>query len=357
MKILISGICGFVGSTLAKVWHEIDSSHTIYGIDNLSRPGVATNRRWLEKLGVHVWHGDLRVASDLECLPHVDYLIDAAANPSVLAGIDGYANSRQLIEHNLLSTVNMLEFCKVRSAGFILLSSSRVYSINAINQLELDVADGAYFVKKSPPPPIGLSPKGVTEMFSTEPPISLYGATKKASETLALEYGQAFDFPVWINRCGLLAGAGQFGRADQGIVAFWINAWRAKRPLKYIGFNGQGYQVRDCFHPSDLIQLIEKQMQTTMSTKPAIVNVSGGIDNSFSLCQLSHWCEERFGQHKVDSDTQENRPYDVPWLVMDHTLAEQEWGWQPVISCYEIFEEVACHAEKNPDWLLISGVQ
>ena len=356
MKILISGICGFVGSTLAKAWHQIDSSHTVYGIDNLSRPGAATNRRRLEKLDIHVWHGDLRVASDLDGLPHVDYLIDAAANPSVLAGIDGQSNSRQLIENNLLSTVNMLEFCKARSAGFILLSTSRVYSIDAINHLEFYVDDEAFSVKLNNPLPPGLSTRGLTEAFSTESPISLYGATKKASETLALEYGQAFGFPVWINRCGLLAGAGQFGRVDQGIVAFWINSWRAGHPLKYIGFNGQGYQVRDCFHPIDLISLIEKQMQTTTKAKPTILNVSGGIGNTFSLCQLSCWCAERFGPHKVSNDTQ-SRAYDVPWLVLDHTLAKQEWEWQPTIRCHEIFEEVACHAEKHPDWLSISGVQ
>ena len=42
-------------------------------------------------------------------------------------------------------------------------------------------------------------------------------STKLAAETVALEYGEAFGFPVWIDRCGVLAGAGQFGRADQGV--------------------------------------------------------------------------------------------------------------------------------------------
>ena len=36
---------------------------------------------------------------------------------------------------------------------------------------------------------------------------------------LILEYGECFGFPVWINRCGVLAGAGQFGKADQGIFS------------------------------------------------------------------------------------------------------------------------------------------
>ena len=59
--------------------------------------------------------------------------------------------------------------------------------------------------------PTGASVRGIAETFSVQPPISLYGTSKLASETLALEYGAGFDFPVWINRCGVLAGAGQFG--------------------------------------------------------------------------------------------------------------------------------------------------
>ncbi len=78
--------------------------------------------------------------------------------------------------------------------------------------------------------------QGVSEQFSTSAPVSLYGATKVTSEQLALEYGDAFGFPVWINRCGVMAGEGQFGRIDQGVFAYWLHSWREGRPLKYIGF-------------------------------------------------------------------------------------------------------------------------
>src|SRR6185312_13208555 len=97
---------------------------------------------------------------------------------------------------------------------------------------------------------------GVAENFSTQAPVSLYGSAKLASELLSLEYGEAFGFPVFVNRCGVLAGAGQFGKADQGIFSFWIHSWKSKRPLKYIGFGGQGHQVRDCLHPRDLTTLL-----------------------------------------------------------------------------------------------------
>ncbi|MEJ7607467.1 MAG: hypothetical protein WKF37_14675 [Bryobacteraceae bacterium] len=57
-----------------------------------------------------------RIASDIDS-PAVDWIIDAAANPSVLAGIDG-RSSRQVVEHNLISTVNLLEVPPVTRALF-----------------------------------------------------------------------------------------------------------------------------------------------------------------------------------------------------------------------------------------------
>ncbi|MFN9959815.1 MAG: CDP-tyvelose epimerase, partial [bacterium] len=56
----------------------------------------------------------------------------------------------------------------------------------------------------------GLAPVGLTEEFPTGAPIALYGATTLASEVLALEYGDPVGLPVFVNRCGVLAGAGQF---------------------------------------------------------------------------------------------------------------------------------------------------
>ena len=103
---------------------------------------------------------------------------------------------------------------------------------------------------------MGFSPRGISEDFSTAAPISLYGATKLSSEVLALEYGRTFQFPVWINRCGVIAGPGQFGTAEQGIFSFWIHAWRSQLPLRYIGFGGRGLQVRDALHPQDLATLV-----------------------------------------------------------------------------------------------------
>jgi CDP-paratose 2-epimerase len=115
----------------------------------------------------------------------------------VLAGVDGKASSRQLVEHNLLGTVQMLEACKRWGAGFVLLSTSRVYSIPPLAQLAVEALDGAFVpTADALAATAGLSAAGISEAFSTAAPVSLYGATKLASEALALEYGEAFGFPA-----------------------------------------------------------------------------------------------------------------------------------------------------------------
>jgi CDP-paratose 2-epimerase len=53
MKLLVTGICGFVGSTLAKTWIEAEPGLTIYGMDNFIRPGNDLNRGELRKLGIN----------------------------------------------------------------------------------------------------------------------------------------------------------------------------------------------------------------------------------------------------------------------------------------------------------------
>jgi CDP-paratose 2-epimerase len=355
MRILISGICGFVGSTLARMILESGEGHQVFGFDNFIRPGSETNRADLKRLGAALFHGDLRSASDLEALPAVDWVIDAAANPSVLAGVDGRTSSRQLVEHNLMGTVNVLEYCKQHRAGFVLLSTSRVYAIAPLVALPMETRDHAFQPAPTAPFPNGVGVAGVTEEFTTLAPLSLYGATKLASEMLALEYGESFGLPIFINRCGVLAGAGQFGRADQGIFAYWINAWLRQRPLKYIGFDGTGHQVRDCLHPRDLWSALRQQLAAPkIATADRIANFSGGGASAMSLRQLSDWCSTNVGVHTVNVDPTP-RAFDIPWMVLDSSKAARLWQWRPSTPTAAILTEIASHARAHPQWLDVSA--
>ena len=364
-KILITGICGFVGSKIARYLRNVHPDWTVGGIDSFCRAGSWTNKAALESLGIRVLHGDIRQASDVESLPAADWVIDAAANPSVLAGVDGKTSSRQLVEHNLQGTLNLLEYCKNQNAGFILLSTSRVYSIEPLARLKTEIvgdvskrggsrfrpSEGAIEAE-------GLSPRGVSETFSTTPPVSLYGSTKVTSEHIAIEYGLTFDFPVWVNRCGVLAGAGQFAHPAQGIFAFWIHSFRENQPLKYIGFDGQGHQVRDCLHPNDLGNLLVQQIQTGReSSAPPIVNVAGGIRNSMSLSELTAWCVQRFPEaaNSIPVQTPEVRQFDIPWMVLDSDRAKEVWGWEPLTPMPAILEEIAMFADLNANWLSMTA--
>jgi CDP-paratose 2-epimerase len=354
-KILITGICGFVGSVLAECMLERIEGLSICGIDNLMRPGSELNRVRLQELGVKFIHGDIRAASDVEILPSADWVIDAAANPSVLAGVQGGGSSRQLLEHNLGSLINVLEYCKTRASGLFLLSTSRVYSIRALASLPLRAEDDAYRLDDSAQLPPGVTNRGVGVDFSTSAPVSLYGSTKLASETVALEYGLAFGIPVWINRCGVLAGAGQFGTPDQGIFSYWVNAHLRRRPIRYIGFDGTGKQVRDALHPRDLAALVDLQMRTERSGGQRIYTAGGGVTNARSLAQLTRWCDTLLGAHAPGNDPR-HRTYDIPWMVMDNQDAQHDFGWGVEIPIEEILRQIACHAEQNPDWLERSGL-
>lgn len=352
MKLLITGICGFVGSSLAFEMPRRIKGLEIVGLDSLARPGSEQNRHLLQKQGVHFVHGDLRNPGDLVSLPRVDWVIDAAANPSVLAGVAGATSSQQLMEHNLFGTVHLLEYCKHHRAGLVLLSSSRVYSLTKLCELPMQVKDGAFTPRLDDSKLPGLSALGITEDFSTQPPLSLYGAAKLASEILALEYGSAFGFPVYINRCSVLAGAGQFGKPDQGIFSFWIHSYKNRRPLKFIGFDGVGHQVRDCLHPRDLASLITLQI-SRFKAGSGVWNVAGGISNALSLEQLTKWCAARFGPHPVQSEPV-TRQFDIPWLALDSSRAAREWGWSPTIRVETVLDEIAIHAEQHPEWLNLS---
>jgi CDP-paratose 2-epimerase len=355
MRLVITGACGFVGSEIALQLALRLPDARLVGMDNLSRPGSETNRPRLQAAGIAVTHGDVRSVSDLEGVGAADWVIDAAANPSVRAGVDGRTTSRQVVEHNLIGTLNLLEFCKSRCAGLVLLSTNRVYSIRALTSLPLVARERAFVPDVDAKWPAGASPAGITESFSTAGPVSLYGATKLASEAIAVEYGDAFDLPVVIDRCGVLAGAGQFGTAEQGIFSYWVRAWASGRPLTYYGFDGTGYQVRDALHATDLANLIERQLRAG-SQASGLWAAGGGGSNAMSLAQLSAWCGERFGPRQVHGE-RTHRQWDVPWLVMDTSRTSARFEWSPTVGITRILDEIAEHHTSHPDWLTMTDTR
>lgn len=332
MKILVTGSAGFLGNHITK--YLINKGHHVIGLDNLSRKGSELNADW-QRINSNVTFRLCDISDNHSLELHtknetIDYVIDCAAEPSVLAGFG--STSRKLIDNNLISTINLLELCKDKNAGFILMSTSRVYSIKDLCDINYTIDNERFNVKEN-----GL----VDENFSTKPPVSLYGSTKLTSELLAIEYSQMFKFPVWINRCGVIAGPGQFGKIDQGIFSFWIYSWIKKTPVKYIGFEGTGKQVRDIIHPDDICEVINKQIYDKTIEDSPIYNLGGGIQNSMSLKQLSNWCSKNIDDNDIHvSSSSEVRPFDIPIFIMNTEKAEKRWNFKVTVNTDEILKQI-----------------
>src|ERR1700733_9017555 len=86
--ILITGGCGFVGSSLAISIKKKYANYEIIAMDNLKRKGSELNIKRLASFGIKFTHGDIRNKEDFENMPAVNAIIDASAEPSVLAGIN-----------------------------------------------------------------------------------------------------------------------------------------------------------------------------------------------------------------------------------------------------------------------------
>jgi hypothetical protein len=85
------------GGTLAECLLERVGGIHVVGMDNLILPGAETNRMPIERPVVEFIRGDPRSAGDIAGLPPCEWVIDATANPSLLAGLSGTGSSRRLL--------------------------------------------------------------------------------------------------------------------------------------------------------------------------------------------------------------------------------------------------------------------
>ncbi len=325
-----------MGSSLALAWRG--DGHEVHAFDNLKRRGSELNLERFRKAGVKFLHGDVREPADLaELPPTFDLLVDASAEPSVLAGLAG--SPAYLVDTNLKGTLHCLELARQRAKTVVFLSTSRVYSVGPLRALPLDEGPTRFSVKGGS--------AGISETFPTQQPRSLYGATKLASELFVQEYGATYGLRTVIDRCGVIAGAGQFGKVDQGFVALWAAAHVFGRPLEYRGFGGKGKQVRDVLHPVDLKRAIDLQLGAIEKISGETFNLGGGDACSTSLLELTELCRKITGRTVSVTAGPDSASVDVPYYVSDCAKARAALGWEPQKRLPDIVAELCAWLERG----------
>ncbi|MCA8976466.1 MAG: NAD-dependent epimerase/dehydratase family protein [Planctomycetes bacterium] len=346
--VLVTGGAGFVGSRLCVRLRETWPDLEVTALDNLVRRGSEFNLRALQTRGVRFVHGDIRCPEDLAGLPRFDLLIECSAEPSVHAGQHG--SPVGVIHNNLLGALHCLEAARHNEAAVLFLSTSRVYPIDRLRALRC--TEGATRLQLEPEQEVpGCSRRGIAEDFPLDGARSFYGMTKLGGEELIREYVFSYGMRAIINRCGVLAGPGQMGKVDQGVVTLWAARHIYGRPLQYIGFGGSGKQVRDILHVDDLFALVRRQIETPAIWDGRIYNVGGGTGSSASLLELTTICRELVGREVEITAKPTTARVDVPLYETDHGKVSAELGWSPQRTVRETMADIVSWIRDNQDEL------
>jgi CDP-paratose 2-epimerase len=344
-RILVTGGAGFVGSTISLELKRRFPGADIVAFDNLRRRGSELNIPRLSAAGIRFVHGDVRQPSDLEAVP-ADLIVECSAEPSAQAGYGGSPD--YVVQTNLLGCYNCLRLASVTKADFIFLSTSRVYPAATLNSLGFRETSTRFeWLDRQDVP--GASAQGIAETLPTAGARSIYGMTKLAAELMIEEFADAFGLRYAINRCGLIAGPWQMGKVDQGVVTLWLAAHHYGRPLRYVGFGGEGKQVRDILHVSDLAELVGGQAGRMEQFHGLTLNVGGGLEFSLSLREMTCASEELTGQKiEIGSESAERRA-DLRIYVTDHRKIESVCGWKPARSPKVVFEDTLQWIRENQE--------
>jgi CDP-paratose 2-epimerase len=335
--VLITGGAGFIGASLALKLAAGHPDWEVIALDNLHRRGSELNLPRLREGRVHFVHGDVREPDDLRAVGPFDALVECSAEPSVMAGADGA--TRFLVRTNLLGAYHCLEEAVRYRAQVVFLSTSRVYPVRALRALSLCEAATRFELAAEQALP-GASTQGIAEDFPMDGARTLYGASKLAAELLIAEYAEGFGLHTVVNRCGVIAGPWQMGKVDQGVFTHWMLAHHFGLPLAYIGFGGEGKQVRDLLHVDDLIELVDDQLVRPEHWAGAVVNVGGGADVSLSLHETSALCEQITGNRVQVTANPQTRAGDVPIYISNCRELRRLSDWTPQRHARQVLEEI-----------------
>jgi CDP-paratose 2-epimerase len=309
---------GFIGTNLA---HRILSSgRQVLVFDNLSRPGVERNLKWLRQT-----HGDLmRVeAADVQDAHALRSAVDKAAQvfhfAAQVAVTTSLTNAIHDFEVNARGTVNLLEALRAHDdpPPVVFTSTNKVYG--GLPDVKLRVAEARY-----EPVDEAMRACGVGELRPLDFH-SPYGCSKGAADQYVIDYARTFGLPAVVFRMSCIYGPHQFGTEDQGWVAhFLIRALQGEPITLY----GDGMQVRDILFVDDLVDAFLLAQAKMDKISGQAFNIGGGPANTISLLQLLDLIE---GLHGVRPQTRFGawRPGDQRYYVSDTRMMQKATDWGP----------------------------
>ncbi|MFA1711680.1 NAD-dependent epimerase [Peribacillus frigoritolerans] len=233
MKVLVTGVAGFIGSQVAKRLLEADIS--VVGIDNLNdyydvklkedRIKFLINNEKFKFIKANLEDKDIINSIFSEHKPNI--VINLAAQAGVRYSLE---NPNAYINSNIVGFMNILEACRHHKVEHLIYaSSSSVYGANT--NLPFSVHD------------------------NVDHPISLYAATKKANELMAHTYSHLYGLPTTGLR--FFTVYGPWGRPDMALFLF-TKAILKGDPIKV--FNN-GNMMRDFTYVDDIIESIYRLTQ------------------------------------------------------------------------------------------------
>ncbi len=327
MKLLITGGCGFLGSNLAA--HALTQGIELCIFDSLYRHGSQSNLQWLRGLGAFDFsHGDIRNANDVQRVIaqfKPDAIFHLAGQVAMTTSI---ANPRMDFEVNALGTLNLLEAVRAYTPEAVIIYSSTNKVYGDLEQYKYGETDTRYVCMDKP------------EGFDEQTPLdfhSPYGCSKGSADQYLRDYHRIFGLKTIVFRHSSMYGGRQFATADQGWIGWFCQmAAETRAGLRRTPFSisGNGKQVRDVLHATDMISLYFSTLNHADATTGQAFNIGGGIANSLSLLELFSLLEHEIGQ-PLQYAKLAPRESDQRVFVADIGKMSRLTGWAPHMSAQD----------------------
>jgi CDP-paratose 2-epimerase len=316
--VVITGGAGFIGTNLAHRLLGRGEAVTIF--DNLSRPGVERNLRWLRHRHgplLRIETGDVRDAAAVE---HVIWparrVVHLAAQVAVTTSLDDPLHD---FEVNALGTMNVLTALRRTgsSAPLLFTSTNKIYG--CLDDVPLTRSGRRY-----QPADAGLAARGIDESRPVDFH-SPYGCSKGSADQYVLDHARSFGLRTAVFRMSCVYGPHQFGTEDQGWVAHFMIRALQGRPITIYG---DGHQVRDILFVDDVLDAVDAGFDNMDAITGRAFNIGGGPASAVSLVELL----ERIGEQTGESPVVHRGPWrtgDQKYYVSDTTRFTALTGWRP----------------------------